>query len=196
VNIFLLIQHFNYRDASESDLRWQAFTTLTYGGTGILYFTYWTPSDSGFPSDAVITKSGKRTLHYEQCKRINREVKALGPTLLTLNSTGVFHTGTLPQGTKPLPDGTEIKSVAGEELVIGFFDGPNKSKWVMLTNRDVHKVRDASVTFNASITDIREVDKITGKLRNTDASRQDNLTVFILKLKPGEGRLFRLITKK
>lgn len=40
-NVILATPHFSYRDPSPADMRWQAYTTLAYGGKGLAYFTYW-----------------------------------------------------------------------------------------------------------------------------------------------------------
>jgi hypothetical protein len=73
-------------------------------------------------------------------------------------------------------------------MVIGLFEGPDKSKWVMLVNRDPRKVAQAKVTF-ASPQKISEVDKISGKLRPLGVNAQ---AVDTFSFKQGEGRLFLL----
>jgi len=35
-------------DLTEAQLRWQAFTSVAYGATGVLYFCYWSPQGSSF----------------------------------------------------------------------------------------------------------------------------------------------------
>src|ERR1022692_1918320 len=39
-NIVLSVAHFSYRELNAADFRFEVYTTLTYGGRGISYFTY------------------------------------------------------------------------------------------------------------------------------------------------------------
>ena len=73
MQIILVTPHGNYRNPNEAELRWQVYTTLCYGATGISYFTYWGPRQW----TGNIIDDGKRTPHYAMVRRINRCVKAL-----------------------------------------------------------------------------------------------------------------------
>ena len=95
---------FNDRlDPTEAQIRWQIFTAAAYGARGVLYFCYWTPglgaAGAGeFPKGgALLTAEGRKTRHYEEARRINAELKNLGPTLMQLTSTALRVT------TKPTP---------------------------------------------------------------------------------------------
>ena len=100
VYVLLSVPHFSYRDPSEEDLRWQVFTALAYGARGIVYFTYVSPPETkdyeGW-GEAIVTTDGQPTRKYAQVRQVNAEVKTLGATLLTLKSTGVYHTAPVPQ---------------------------------------------------------------------------------------------------
>jgi len=92
---------FNDRlDPTEAQIRWQIFTSVTYGAKGVLYFCYWTPGKGAagageFPKGgAILTAEGLKTRHYEEARRINAELKQLGPTLMKLTSTGAFRVTT------------------------------------------------------------------------------------------------------
>jgi hypothetical protein len=97
---------FNDRlDPTEAQLRWQIFTAAAYGARGVLYFCYWTPGKGNagtgeFPKGgAILTAEGRKTRHYDEARRINAELKALGPTLMQLTSTEVrrVNTGVAPR---------------------------------------------------------------------------------------------------
>lgn len=91
---------FNSRvDFTESQLRWQVFTSLAYGSTGLLYFCYWPPSGPSFiwgnavmtfralpgePSPSVVPGP-----HYFQAKRINAKLVTYGEYLLRATSIHV-----------------------------------------------------------------------------------------------------------
>lgn len=188
----LITPHYAYRDPNEADLRWQVYTNLAYGGRGIGYYTYWTPAEVelGY-RNGIIDREGKPTEHYWMVRRVNGEIKALAPTLLELKSTGVYHTGVLPSGTKPLPKGTAVKHVLGADVVVGLFDGPGDSRWVMLVNRSPRKPARVTVTF-AAPQRLSEVDKSSGRLRVAAGGVQADPTTWNLAFQPGEGRLFLL----
>lgn len=196
MSTILSTPHYNYRDPNIADIRWQVYTNLAYGGHGIGYYTYWTPGEVelGY-RNAIIGPDGKRTPHYYMVKRVNGEMKAWAPTLMKLTSTGVYHTGKLPIGTKALPALPIIKSVSGSDLVIGLFDGPGKSKWMMLVNRDPRKAASATVEFSTPVR-VSELSKRTGKLEPLRASNNYEATPVGLELQPGDGRLFELDAKK
>ena len=195
MNIILSTPHFGYRNPSMADLRWQVYTTLAYGATGIAYFTYWTPDPTIF-RNGIINEKGERTEHYEMVKKLNAEIRSLAPTLLKLESVGVYHTGKLPISTRALPADTLIKGTAGADLVIGLFKGPNDSDWFMLTNRDIRKPASAVVTLAAPGAKVMEISKTTGKPFAVPES--DLVTPGVLKLKfeAGEGRLFMLVADR
>ena len=49
-NIVLSNSHFTYAEPSPAGLRFQAYTTLAYGGRGISYFTYVSPNTGELPT--------------------------------------------------------------------------------------------------------------------------------------------------
>ncbi|RAV16666.1 hypothetical protein DQG23_27900 [Paenibacillus contaminans] len=77
---------------NEDQLRYQIYPALAYGLKGYMYFTYNTVPYRGF-HDALILPDGTRNDTYEWAKQINGEVLKLGPTLLSLKSQAVYHTG-------------------------------------------------------------------------------------------------------
>lgn len=187
--ILLSIPHGSYRDPTESDLRWQVFTALTYGYKAILYFTYWTPhSDYWDFRHAIIEEDGSRTERFDQVKRINGEIKALAPTLMKLTSTGVYHTGDVPDGCVPPPADLPLQ-VSGRPVVLGLFRHEDGSTWAMVTNRQLRKANLVTLEFDPRVKSIQELSRRTGKLRNLGL--HDGKTR--LNLRPGEGRLLKLV---
>ena len=81
MTIILLVEHWGYRWPTEGEVRWEAFNALTYGSTGLSYFTYWTPganhSEPWSYHNGIILSDGTRGEKYEIVKRINRELQAL-----------------------------------------------------------------------------------------------------------------------
>ena len=102
------------RGASEGELRFQAFTILAYGARSLGWFTYLTEIPYGHWTnweDMVINRDGTRTRHYSMLKYLNGEVLALAPTLLRLESTGVYHTEPVPPLTRPLEESGLVASI-------------------------------------------------------------------------------------
>ena len=80
-------------DVSESEMRWQIYTSLAIGAKGVLYFCYWSPvADSTFlRGQAIMTpriapgSSAKPTIadqvpsqKYAIVKRLNAKLRVLG----------------------------------------------------------------------------------------------------------------------
>jgi hypothetical protein len=74
----------NRRYPSESDVRLQVFTTLSYGFTGFGYFIY-----SPAFARSILNEDGTPTRLYYDIARVNLEVLHLGQTLRYLRSTDV-----------------------------------------------------------------------------------------------------------
>ena len=94
---FFYSMPFNDRlDPTEAQIRWQIFASIAHGAKGVLYFCYWTPGKGAggageFPKGgAIITAEGLKTRHYDEARRINAELKNLGPTLMNLTSLRVL----------------------------------------------------------------------------------------------------------
>jgi len=180
-------------DPTEAEIRWQVYASVTYGARGILYMGYWTPTDDPLvKGNAMIAPDGKRTAHYAQARRINAELKNLGPDLMELHSLAVgrFHAGdqqselTSAVRLQPGPDGAQ------PDFLIGTFSEPAGAEAVILTNyRCDDAVVQPTVTFPVPADQVQEVSKVTGKhVAVTDAD--PNTPGLQLTFKGGEGRLF------
>jgi hypothetical protein len=197
-NIILATPHFDYRDPSPADLRWQVNTTLAYGGKGLAYFTYWTPDVENF-RDGIIGLDGRPAQKYDVVARLNRELRGVGRHMLGLTSTAVHHWPDAPEGATVQPLDGLMAGVDGGEYVIGEFRDATGLPWIYLANRD--RARSARVTLRlrASLTEVSEVARSTGELRSVtldqgaEAVRRyaDGLVVHFW-LGPAEGKLMRL----
>ena len=130
---FFYSMPFNDRlDPTEAQIRWQIFASIAYGAKGVLYFCYWTPGKGAggageFPKGgAIITAEGLKTRHYDEARRINAELKNLGPTLMNLTSLRVLRLKTdtdVQEALAGLPL-RNITRVAGDppgEFLVGIF---------------------------------------------------------------------------
>ncbi len=187
--ILLSLPHWGYRNPTDADLRWQVNTALAYGYKAILYFTYWTPGDLDPNSHgAIILGNGTRTEHFDQARRINGEVKVIGPTLMKLTSTGVYHTAPVPDGSKGLDSSVPLQVTGEYPVVLGMFKHEGGSTWAMVVNRDLRRQNQVTLKLGPSITGIQEMSPKTGVMRRLKA---ENGAV-TLNLRAGDRALLRL----
>ena len=150
---------FNGRaDISESQLRWQVWTSLAHGASGVLYFCYWSPEGADFAwASALMTPrvplaGGAAAAyapgpHYAQATRINAKLAVLGNFLLRARSTAVFAANGTGAGAAPAPAAAAPVLMFGGSgagpawsLLAGAFDLPAAAApythALLLTNQD------------------------------------------------------------
>jgi hypothetical protein len=191
-NTILSIPHSGYRDPSEGEMRWQAYTSLAYGMKGIGWFTYWTIKEFENEGVAIVTTEGKPARLFPIVRDINSEVRVLGRTLLRLTSTGVFHSGGVPVGCRRLGSDALVQVPADAPLVLGFFRDPDGGEFVMVVNRDYMKPVEYGLGFRPHVVSVAEVDAADGTLKPLRLSNRRTR----LNLRPGGGRLLRLTTSR
>ena len=166
---FLQAMSFNnyHRSPKYEDLRWQAYTTLAFGGSGIQYFCYWTPLDGGGETfgDALVDREGNKTPIFDYAKRLNNELLAFDHILLSYKSVGqmVFPVKRPPTHAKmeqPLESFAPVKSVDGGPVLVGCFEDDDGNAAVMLVNMlDPGKMESVEVTI--SFANARELNVYT-----------------------------------
>ena len=150
---------FNGRaDVSESQLRWQVWTSLAHGAAGVLYFCYWSPTGADFAwANALMTPraplaGGGAAVyapgpHYAQAARINGKLAVLGNFLLRAHSTAVFAANGTGAGAASAPAAAAPVATYGGSgagpawsLLAGAFDLPAAAapytRALLLTNQD------------------------------------------------------------
>ena len=150
MSIVLVVEHGVYRYVTESEIRWDVFHSLAYGCSRLCYFTYWTPGVDGASNDAfwkwkegMISKDGKKTEHYYMVQNINRELYPMGQELMGRKSIGVFYTNTAPETlTKKFESFGAVKSIEGDDVTVGFFEG----NYALIVNRSTEE--DCEITLN------------------------------------------------
>jgi len=193
--IVLLVEHWHYRWPTEGEVRWEAFTALTYGANALSYFTYWTPgvghTEPWSYHHGIIRSDGTRGEKYEIVKVINAELQTLYEGLSQPlqgeeevadphASRAVFHVGDEADVlTKPFVGYGDIVSITthtGGRAVVGFFG--EKGHRMMVTNKDHH----------APLTLTIHTDKQLFHLDKTTATWEacDGTYTFA----PGDGELF------
>lgn len=194
---------FNDRiDPTEAQIRWQIFTSLAYGAKGVLYFCYWTPGKGNagtgeFPKGgALLTAEGLKTRHYDEARRINAEVKHLGPTLMKLTSTALLRINTetpLPEAPadRPIRRLARVGSDPHSQFIAGCFRHADGRRAALLVNHDYAHTAWPTITFDTPTEHLREVDKSTGReVPAIDDSPE--LPGLQVSFGPGDARLFLL----
>jgi len=202
MNIILSTPHFNYRDPSPEDMRWQVYTSLAYGAQALAYFTYKTPDIENYrngPLDAY----EQRTPKWDVIRRLNLELRALAPHLLGLRSTGVWHWPDVPAGTAAetgcLCGQGVVAAIEGGSYLVGEFADDAGLPWVMVVNLDRQRSSFARVTLRTEHRTVEEVSRGSGALRPVARDQGVPATggyadgvVTAFWLAPGDGRLMRL----
>jgi hypothetical protein len=182
-NIVLTVAHFNYREPTAADLRFQVYTTLACGGRGIAYFTYFAPAVGNYRM-APIDQFGNVTPTWSFMQNVNLQVGQLAPTLLQLTSDAVYHFGTPPEGSHGPGGESLVKSCNQAEFMAGDFTHTDGSRYVMIVNKDFAKSRHCAPQFRAPPKRVRLVSPYSGQL--TDFSGEQ------MWLAPGQGVLLKL----
>ena len=166
---------------SETDLRVQMFAPLTYGYTGILYFTY----DMAFER-GLIERTGEPNRLYHAAARANPEVTNIGAAMRFLTSTDVRHVpgvhshegadveNELPNGTRKwepgaggddrVRSGVVAEPGKGKNALLGFFRDDEGNEYFMITNL----------------------------WHNADASAEDRTLAITMRFDPSVKKLYRL----
>jgi hypothetical protein len=190
-NFFNAMPFADRYDPTEAQLRWQIYSSIAFGAKGVLYFCYWTPLGPVFSKGgAIITAEGRKTRHYEQAKRINHGIKSMGPTLMELTSTGVYHIEPGDDPSQVLKE-TPIVSLTEGDYLVGVFEHSDGRRAVLLNNQSFSHTAWPTVEFDVPVEQVREVCKETGQEIPPvdDSPIMDGLQV---SLDSGEGRLFLL----
>jgi len=194
-NFFNIMPFGPHTDPTESQIRWQIYTSLAYGAKGVLYFCYYTPPGGEFSKGgAIIRQDGSRTRHYEEAKKINAELKNLGPVLMQLTSIGVYRISPKDNPSDILKN-TPIKNISRRpedpecDYLVGVFKHKDGRDAVLLNNYRFAYTAWPTVEFNADIANIREIDKETGKEIPVKDDSPD-MPGLQISLGAGDGRLF------
>lgn len=198
-NFFNIMPYGPHTDPTEGQVRWQIYTSLAYGAKGVMYFCYFTPQGAEFPKGgAIIHVDGRKSRHYGEAQRINGELKNLGPVLMRLTSEKVVHVDEAA-GHVPVEKlaGLPITNLTRDEVdpkgdyLVGAFRHEDGRRAVLLNNYHFAYTAWPTVTFDAPVESVVEVDKETGDERPLidDSPLMDGIQI---SLGAGDGRLFLL----
>ncbi|MBQ1245326.1 MAG: hypothetical protein IIX90_01655 [Clostridia bacterium] len=190
--IVLVTEHGPYRNLTEAEIRWEVFNTLCYGIKRLCYFTYWTPGADHDEGDAIwhwknamITRDGHETAHYEQIARINKELSAVGNILLPYKVKEVYHLGREHDDKIRYWPGAygDITEMNSDRALVGLYE----QGYVMIANKNFN---DPTVLTFSTVPGKRVMlyDKVSGiwsKMEAVDG-------VYTINLAAGDGELIKI----
>lgn len=181
-NVVLATAHFDFREPTAADLRFQVYSTLAYGGRGIAYFTYFAPRIGNYRA-APIDQFGHPTPTWSHLQNVNLQVAKLAPTFLQLASDDVYHLGPIPAGAHgPRAESLLVGPVKGEFLV-GEFTHADGTRYVMVVNKDPARSRPYTPHFRTPPRELQMVSPYSGELVSFAGEQQW--------LAPGQGVLLK-----
>ena len=161
-NIVQATAALDFREVNAADLRFQAFTTLAYGGRGLSWFTYFSSPTGNFRA-APIDQFGNENPSYRSMQQVNLQILKLAPTMLKLTSDRVYHFGKLPPGTSA-PDDKSLITALDANMFAGDFTHEDGSRWVMIVNRDLNGSHYCAPTFRSPPKSIQKLNSFHGQL--------------------------------
>ncbi len=165
------------------------YAAAMYGAKGLQHYKAATANGL-----SVIDTAGNKAKFFEEQKEIHAEFKALGNTLMALDSTLVYHSDDLLPGDKFMPeyiDRLEDSEIFSGRLPkrtsVGEFEDAYGNKYVMILNRDYEVKLDTELTMQGDFR-IYEVSRKDG----TQSVVHDSVSVLPVKLAPGDAVLYRV----
>jgi len=182
-NIVLAVAHFSYREPTAADLRFEAYTTLAYGGRGLAYFTYFAPAVGNYRG-AAIDQFGNETPTWHNLQNINLQIQKLAPTLLQLESDDVYHIGDVPAHCKGPLTNSLVAAIPGGNFLVGDFTHHDGSRYIMIVNKDLAKSHPCSPQFRNAPHQLHHISAYTGSLTPFEGE--------YVWLAPGQGVLLKV----
>jgi hypothetical protein len=182
-NTVLAVAHFNYQEPTDAGLRFQAYSTLVYGGRGICYFTYFAPQLGNYRM-AAIDQFGNETPTWHNLQNVNLQIQKLAPVVLQLTSDAVYHIGKIPNGCQAPPPDSLVTGVSGDDFVVGDFTHADGGRYVMIVNKDRVHSRPCDPKFRNPPGPLKMVSPYTGQLTPFEGEQ--------VWLAPGAGVLLKI----
>jgi hypothetical protein len=205
-----------YRNPTASELRWNIYTQLAYGAKGINYFLYWgvgcayvggtwscCDGAACFTRPVILEDGTKNPVLYPAAQQLNGELKMLAPTLLSLTSLGVYHSGPRLLGTLNVPATLPLQPTnASQPLVLGHFRKTDGRQAVMVVNRNYNSEQLVSFSLPSRPSWVSEASKggwtggsevyVPGSCTTGTEGYCASTGILQVRLAPGDGRLILL----
>lgn len=178
------------RSPSPSEIRYQAMTSLAYGYKQLSYFTWFLPTHRGETfNDSIVSDQGvPNPKTYDAVSRLNREIHALGKTLIGLDSLEVHLNGTQWGGQTEVPDNFIFQPMDAVNYTVSLMKDKHTGRnYVMLVNNDFTKPMQTSIYLNAPVS-LQRVSPETGDLVDVEVSNR----MLDISLEAGDAVLYAL----
>ena len=179
-NLYKWTTHFTF-----PMVRCMMYAAALYGAKGLQHYEAWL---------SVIDSEGNKGKFFDEQKQIHSEFKALGNTLMALDSTAIYHSEDL------LPGCEYMQGLKDNILDSEIFDGPLPRRcsigefcdeygnlYAMILNRDYEKPLTHTFKFKGTHR-VYEVSRVDGEQR-VIAEKTDNIT---LTFEEGDAILLRI----
>ncbi|MDR1483511.1 MAG: hypothetical protein LBT09_01665 [Planctomycetaceae bacterium] len=145
-NVILGNAHFHYAEPSAATFNIQVYSTLAYGGKGIGYFTYYTPSVGNYRL-APIDQLGYRTKTWNALRHINLQIHSLASVYCQLKSVNVFHVQNVPKDGRGKDSTVHLKSINNGQFLVGEFVDAKGNPYVLAVNKNLKSSVELNVAF-------------------------------------------------
>ena len=176
------------------DIRYQVWAGLAYGAKQFSYFCYHTPRANAAETygPAIVDLEGNPTDLYEPVSELNWQIRAIGDTLMKLETKVVYHTGVSFGGSyNALPAGYYLKPVDRDQklTVSRMVDTETGREYGIMVNRDYNKPQTVRFTLDEDVGSISYISTETGE---PVLMTPDKDGVYTVELLAGEGVLLQL----
>ena len=169
-------------------VRCMMYGAILYGVKGLQHYA------AGEKYNSLLKPNGEKDIFFEDQKKIHAEIKALGNTLMALESKKVYHSAELLPGCEylePLVDKIGDSDIfAGElphRISVGELEDAYGNRYVMILNRDYEKELSTVFELKESLR-VYEVSREDGKQRVI----HEAVSQLPIELAPGDAILLRL----
>lgn len=174
--------------------RYSVNMNLVYGVKGI----WWFDASRIFNQDGTI----KNQTYYDDIQVINVQINNLGPYLVGLTSTAVYHanigggvkdwTGvTDPMVAIPASNWVQISNSI--PIALGMFSGMPGYECIMIANRDITNVRSVDVTFKDAVSSVEAFDAVNNSWSSLTINGTYPNQYVTQSLDQGCGKLLRIV---
>ncbi len=157
-----------FRRPTDAEIRYEMYSALAFGFKQLSFFTWFTPVNRSEPfADGIISADGVPNAHYETVKTINREILAIGSTLVKCEALEVYLNGRDTYGQPSIPTDFFVQPAAkNQSYTVSFLKHTETERnYLMVVNNDFGKATKVDLIPDASITTLSEVSRVDGSLR-------------------------------
>ncbi|NLP11233.1 T9SS type A sorting domain-containing protein [bacterium] len=175
-----------WRTLHEGEFRWLAHSSLAYGATCLVYFS-WGSGPFGFMN------CPERQQVYSAIRQVNSEVMAFAPIMMQLESSDVYHLNSRPAGTRALPTDALVRAASPAiDLLLGMFRDSSGADYVMVMNKDYSTGKTARIQVDPSVNGISIYDLENQAWKPIPINPDGELLAFNAEFLPGGANLYQI----